>query len=439
MDEARFRRLVLAVALAGVLHGLVYLPFVRPHRTDDTQSYTDAAHAILHGRYATPLPPIDITTLRIPEEAQGALANDTFRTPGYPLVLAAAGGGTSAASEAVVFSLQAALMGLSVLLLALTARQVAGPRVGLAAAALYALDPFSKRYVGLVLSETLAGALTLLTAYLAVRAWKDASTRLWAGAGLAAGALVLTRPLLAPAVALVGLGAVLAPGVPRLRLTRAVAALATAAALLVPWVGWHTAVTGKASLSSFGEGWNLLLAAHGEGPSRTFADVFHDRAFLTDFLSVHRFAPTAAELRSDRDAHGRYLARADAEQRRLAEDRYRERLGDEPLTVAAEVGYRGYFLWMAHEDWYQPGSGVGLLLLRLADWAVLGLALLGAGFALVRGPGPARGIVLFLLVFTAVNALHHVEARYSIPVRGLYLALAAATALRLAGQVRARA
>ncbi len=434
MDERRFRRAALALALVGTLHALVYLPLISPHGTADTQSYTDAAHAILRGSYSVPLRSPDITGLYLPKAAAGAYEHETFRSPGYPLALAAVGGGTSDLSRGFAFALQALLMGVSVWLLALVARSASGPRVGLAAAALYALDPYSKRYVSLVLSEIAATALVLLTAYAAVRGWRDRSWRWWAAAGLASGALTLTRPLLALAVPFVALGALVTLRPLRTGLVAAAASLAAALVLVMPWVGWNAAITGHATLSTSGEGWNLLLAAHGEGLHRPFAEVIRDPEYLRDRLSVRRFAPSVTELRTDKDAHGRYLARADSEQRRLAQDEYRERLAHEPHQVVGEVLYRAYFLWMAHEDWYQPGSGVILFLLRLVDWAVLAFAAAGCALALLRA-GPARGLAVFLLVFTALNALHHVEARYAIPVRGLYLAFAALAGLTVAERI----
>jgi hypothetical protein len=148
---------------------------------------------------------------------------------------------------------------------------------------------------------------------------------------------------------------------------------------------------------------------------------------------VYRLLPSAARLARDPEAHPHYLARADAEQRRLAWHRYGDRLRDEPLAVAGELAYRGYFLWMAHEDWVQPSWLLPLL--RALDWASLALAAAGILLAL-RASGPGRALGLFLLVFTLANALHHVEARYAMPVRGLYLAFAGSALLRLAAVAR---
>jgi 4-amino-4-deoxy-L-arabinose transferase-like glycosyltransferase len=426
-----FTTAVLALGLVGALHGLIYVPFAGP-RLGDSPGYEAAAHAIRHGSYSTPLPDVDVTGLPIPESAQGAPERQSYRTPGYPLLLAAADFG--GARPLVLIVVQALLTGAAVILVALTARRLWSERAGLLAGALAAIDPFPKHYVPRVLTEALAGFLVAATAYAFVRAWQDRAPAWWAVAGLATAALTLTRPLFGLVVPLVLLAALL-----RRSWRGAVTCAAACALLLAPWLAWEGDVAGKVTLSSFGEGWNLLIAAHGEGLHRTAVDVERSPAYLRDFHSVTRFAPSAVALRTDPEAHPHYLARADAEQRRLAEHLYWKRLRHEPLTVLGEIVYRGYFLWMAHEDWVQPRGFVWLL--RAADWLVLALAAVGAALAFRLG-GAGRVLALFLVLFTLVNAVHHVEARYAMPVRGLYVAfvgLALLAALDALGRQRREA
>jgi 4-amino-4-deoxy-L-arabinose transferase-like glycosyltransferase len=402
------------------------VPFAGP-RLGDTPGYVAAAQAIRSGSYSTPLPDVDITALHIPDSAQGAPERQSYRTPGFPLLLAATGWG-SPGRPWTLYVVQAILTGIAAALVALTARRLWGERAGLVAGALAALDPYPKHYVPRILSEALAGFLVALAAYGLVRAWQSRSASWWAAAGAATSALTLTRPLFGLAVPLVLLAALL------VRSWRgAVACLAACALLLGPWLAWEGDVAGKVTLSSFGEGWNLLLAAHGEGLHRTAVEVERSPAYVHDFVSVHRFAPSARELRRNPEAHPHYLARADAEQRRIAWRLYRRRLDHEPLTVLGEIAYRGYFLWMAHEDWVQPRGFVWLL--RAADWLVLALAAAGAAIAARRG-GAGRALALFLVLFTLVNAIHHVEARYAMPVRGLYVAFVALLLLTVADRVR---
>jgi 4-amino-4-deoxy-L-arabinose transferase-like glycosyltransferase len=419
----KFVAAALALGVVGAVQGLVYVPFAGP-RLGDTPGYEIAAHAIRDGGYSTPLPDVDITGLPIPESAQGAPERQTYRTPGYPLLLATTGYRGNRPWPLIV--VQALLTGAGVFLVALTARRLWSERAGLLAGALAAVDPFPKHYVPRILSEALAGFLVAAAAYAFVRAWQSRAPAWWAGAGLATAALTLTRPLFVLAVPLVLLAALV-------RSWRGALACAVGCALLLgPWLAWEGDATGRVTVSSFGEGWNLLIAAHGEGLHRTAVEIERSPAYVRDFRSVQRFAPSAAALRTNPEAHPHYLARADAEQRRIAERLYRKRLRHEPLTVLGEVAYRGYFLWMAHEDWAQPGWLLPLL--RAADWLVLALAAAGAVLAFRLG-GAGRALALFLVLFTLVNAVHHVEARYAMPVRGLYVAFVALALLWLLGRL----
>ena len=426
-SERRFRALACLLGLVAGLHGLLYVPFAG-HRLGDSGSYIVAAKAILHGSYTTPLGHTDVTGLQIPSSAIGAPQRQTYRTPGYPLLLAATGGGGFGAPTDAIIAVQALLMGLTTLVLTFLFRRLWSERLALFAGALTALDPFTKHYVTRILSEVLAGLLVAVTAYAFVRAWQQRSTLWWFASGLSAAALTLTRPLFSLAIPLLVLAALLVRG---RRAAMLGAVVAGSALLLAPWLGWTSAAAGRPALSSFGEGWNLLLAAHGEGLHHTAVEVERSPSFRKDFFSVHRFAPSAATLRTHPDAHPRYLLEADDEQRRLATNLYLHRLRTDPLGVLGEIGYRSYFLWEAHEDWVQPGWLLPFL--RALDWLTMALAAVGAALAL-RGGGAARPLAIFLLVFTLVNGVHHVEARYGMPVRGLYLGLAALALSALAGK-----
>jgi 4-amino-4-deoxy-L-arabinose transferase-like glycosyltransferase len=417
----RFRAAVCLLGLVAGLHGLLYVPFAG-HRLGDTESYVVAAQAILHGSYTTPLGAVDVTGLRTPRQARGAPERQTYRTPGYPLLLAITGGGGSGAPTDAIIAVQMLLAGATTIVLTLLARRLWSERVALVTGALTALDPFPKHYVTRILSEVLAGLLVAVAAYVFVRAWQGRTSTWWVATGLALAALTLTRPLFAPALPLSALGAVLSRGDARARMRSLGAVVLGSAVLLVPWLGWTTAATGRPALSTFGEGWNLLLAAHGEGLHHTAVQVASSGSYRRDFLSVHRFAPTAAELRSDPDAHPHYLVRADGEQRRLARNLYVDRIEAEPLAVLGEIAYRSYFLWEAHEDWVQPAWLLPFL--RGFDWLLLVLGFAGVMLAM-RAGGAARALGIFLLVFTLVNGIHHVEARYAMPVRGLYVAFIA--------------
>ena len=421
LRSVRFSAAVVVLSLLAALQGLLYVPYVGPY-LGDSETYMAPARALLDGGYSTRLGAVDVTGLQIPTPARKAVERQTYRTPGYPLLIAASGGGNLGWELDVLIGAQAVLIGLATALVMLTLRRIWDERLALLGGVFVALDPFTKHYVPRVLSEVLAIFLVAAGAYCFARAWQERSWPWWGAFGLAVAALTLTRPLFLFAIPLGVLAAIARQNLGRRRLGAAAATAVCAGILLAPWLVWTHAATGRFAVSSFGEGWNLLIAAHGEGLHRTAVQVENDPAYAHDFNAVHRFAPTAAELRLDPTAHPRYLARAESEQRRLALDLYRSRFQDEPVTVLGEIGYRAYFLWMVHEDWIQPSWLVPLL--KLADWVVLALALVGVALGLRRG-GITRAFALFLLVFTALSALHHVEARYAIPVRSFFLAFVA--------------
>jgi hypothetical protein len=441
-----FRRTALLLAVLGALHGALYIPLVSTNEETDSWSYIAGGNALRDGSYSTPLKAgfyfvfergwYDITGARVDETAWQAPERQAFRPPGYSLYLAPFGEKPILEGDHTAALLgQAVLFGAGIMLLILTVRRWFGERVGLLAGLLYAVDPWSKHYVALVLTETLAGFLVLATAYVFTRAWQSGRTATWAATAALAASLALVRAVFVLVPPLVAVGALLSRGVTRERLLRAGAAIAAAAALLVPWLAWTNHVAGRATMAVWGEGYNAILAASGEGHGRTWSDIEADAGFQARMDRIRVEIPTAAELRRDPTAHPRYLSNADQELRTAAGDLYRKRLGDEPHQVAWEFVYRMWFLWAAHNDWYQPGGALHWGLVAL-DWLLLALALVGSAVALRLG-GPARAVVVGLAVYTVVVATHHVEARFGIPLRGLYLSLGA-VALMSVGPLRQR-
>jgi 4-amino-4-deoxy-L-arabinose transferase-like glycosyltransferase len=429
-----FRRTALVLAVAAGLHGLLYVPLVSTNEETDTWTYVAAANAIRDGSYSTPLKAgfyfvfpqgwFDITGARIAESAWQAPEHQVFRPPGYPLYLALFGEQEIVGGDHTLALVgQAALFALGAYFLMLAVRRWWGESVALLAGLLFAVDPWSKHYVALVLSETLAATVALAGIYVFTRAWESGRLSWWLGTGLAAGALALVRAVFVLAAPLAVVGALAAPGAARARLLRAGATAAASAALLLPWLAWTNEVVGRPTMAVWGEAYNLLLAGEGEGHGRTAADVEAEPAFQARMDRIRRTVPPEARLSRDPEAHPRYLELADATLRDDAGTLYRERLGDEPGQVGWELLYRMWFLWNAHEDWYQP-SGVALLALRALDWLIIGLALVGSALAVARG-GAGRGVVVLLAAYTLVLGTHHVEARFAMPLRGILLALVA--------------
>jgi 4-amino-4-deoxy-L-arabinose transferase-like glycosyltransferase len=429
-----FRRGALLLALLAGLHGLLYIPLVSTNEETDTWTYVAAANATLDGSYTTPLKAgfyfvfptgwFDITGARIDRSAWQAPERQAFRPPGYPAYLALFG-----KSEVFLGDHTAALVGQGVLfgggafLLMLAVRRWWGDDTALLAGLLYAVDPWSKHYVALALSETLAGTVALAGVYLFTLAWERPVCLRWAATAAVTAALALVRAVFVFAPLLVVGAALLRGGTPRERALRAGAALAASAVLLGPWLAWTNSVSGRATMSVWGEGYNLFLAASGEGHGQTAADVEADPRFQAFMDGVRAKVPPADELLRDPTAHPRYLAGADLEIRQEAARIFRERLREEPADVFWDDLYRMWFLWNGHEDWYQPG-GVALLGLRALDWLLLALGIAGAILAARRG-GAARGVVALLVAYTMILGTHHVEARFAMPLRGVFLALVA--------------
>ena len=431
VSDRRFLRFALLLAVLGTAQALLYIPLVSKHTTADTASYIADAHAIRRGSYSIPLGRRDITGLRWPSSVQNLEQADTYRTPGYPVFLAIFGGGDrDTTSRMVLLIVQSLLVGASVFFCALWVRRLFDHRAALLGAAAYALDPYSKRYATLLVAEALSGFLLMVGVYLFVRAWQERALRWWAWCGVTCGVLTLVRPVFAMTLPLVVLGALLRGGGARVAVRAAAVFAACFLIFVVPWLGRSVAVVGRPTLQNFGIGWGLLAAAHGEGLDHPWGHIVQEPSFLRDFNSVHKFAPSEAALRRSPDTYARYLTKADAHQRSLAYAIFRRRLRHDPGRVFFDYAYRAYFLWMVHEDWLQPGHGITDVL-RTLDWIILALAIAGSVLAIRRAGAPAIGLVGLLVIYTGFSAIGHVEARYTIPLRGIYLPLAVLPLLAL--------
>jgi 4-amino-4-deoxy-L-arabinose transferase-like glycosyltransferase len=442
----RFRRLALAISLLAALHGALYIPLVSTNIETDSWTYLASANALLDVSYTTPLKAtayyvypagwFDITGVPMPEPLWQLPERQVFRPPGYPLYLALFG------KQERIFDGnhtppligQALLFGAGSFLLMLAARRWWGERVAVLGALFYALDPWSKHYVPLVLSEVVAGFVLLVGLYAFTRAWETQRTAWWAAVGALAGAVTLVRAVFVLAVPLAILAALVAGDDTRARLRRAGAVFGAATILLAPWLAWTCSVLDRPVLASWGEGYNGLLAARGEGHGETAADVERSPAFRADLARAHELAPSTAELRASASAHPRYMRRADQDLRSQARHVYADRLANEPVDVFWDGLYRAQFLWSAHEDWYQP-AGAARHALQALDLLVLLLALAGSALAFARG-GPGRGVVVLLGTYTLVLATHHVEARFAMPLRGPFLYLVALVLVAGAARLR---
>jgi hypothetical protein len=158
-DRSAGRRLILAAVLAGLClrlcFGLLY--WVHKPLTHDEREYLALAHSVAAGRGFVYDASHDTGT-----------AQQFGRAPVYPLFLAIVGAGTteSDAAPARVKVVQSIVGAIGVGLIGLLARRAAGPRAGVAAAAIAAVYPPLVWICAYVLSEALYSTLALLTALL---------------------------------------------------------------------------------------------------------------------------------------------------------------------------------------------------------------------------------------------------------------------------------
>jgi preprotein translocase subunit Sec61beta len=158
-DPSAGRRLILAAVLAGLCLRLAFglLYWVHKPLTHDEREYLALAHSVAAGRGFVYDASHDTGT-----------AQQFGRAPVYPLFLAIVGAGTTEpdAAPARVKVVQSIVGAIGVGLIGLLARRAAGPRAGVAAAAIAAVYPPLVWICAYVLSEALYSTLALLAALL---------------------------------------------------------------------------------------------------------------------------------------------------------------------------------------------------------------------------------------------------------------------------------
>jgi 4-amino-4-deoxy-L-arabinose transferase-like glycosyltransferase len=328
--------------------------------------------------------------------------------PLFPLVLAGLDliGLDALEAHRVVLCVVAAL---SVVLIGLLARRVAGPGAGLVAAAIAAVYPGFFMLAGVAMAESLYVpliALTLLLTYALIDRPRLGLAGLF-GALIALATLdrteaVLLLPLLALAVAL---------RLPDARERVRVVAVITVAALVVlaPWVGRNWEAFDRFPLLSTNGGLTAMIA-NCERPY--YADV----GFIEPncLMRCQRF----------REDEARYSECGTRVARRYAEDH----LDEVPVVVAARVA-RTWNVYGLDRDlgYAQFGGrnrnlsevGIGML------WALLALAAVGA-WTLVRDRRPLLPLLAPLVVATVATALTFGFSQYRVGADVSLVVLAAA-------------
>jgi hypothetical protein len=347
------RRPILIVAIFAAILRLLALAQIPLVITNDGVGYATWAQDLLHGNF----PDLPV-----------------FRTPGYPVALAAAFGLGGEGPWPVLIVQHALGVGACVLLAA-GARRLAGPLAGLICGLLAAADLRLLGFECYLLSETLAVFLLVLAVTLALGAGRP--TLRCAALGAALAALCLTRPALQVAVpflaaaALVPLaGAADLPGRPDAhprrgglrptarRLIPAVAALALTFSLIVtPWL-IHNARRGIAGLSGASSVFFWLgarkagLLADTEPPERVRPA--WDRLLAGEPPQSDRVYPFLVQSGAWSDAKAR---KALAQWRRAA-------IAADPIRYSAALGRSGLWQLDIHPS-PPPASDTRWLMRRL--------------------------------------------------------------------------
>jgi hypothetical protein len=306
----------------------------------------------------------------------------------------------------------------------LAAREVAGPRVGLIAAAIAAVYPNYWLDVGTGLSETLLKLLVAAVVFASYRFWHRPTLprAVWLGALCALAALTRAEQVSLVILVLVPVALVLRTVPMRRRLTCAGVGVVTVLFILAPWVGFNLArfshrVFISDDLGGTLAGANCRTSYHGQ------------LLGFQDFACVTAIKPVPGD-ESAEDAHLSHVALHYIE----------GNVSRLPVVMAARVGRElGFYAPMQQLSFDALFSGRPLVPLEAGLYTYYGLLLGGVYGALVLR---RRGITLVpfvgLLVETVATAmLFFGQTRYRAPLEMVLVVLAAvaldALVTRLAG------
>ncbi|MGH7297558.1 MAG: glycosyltransferase family 39 protein, partial [Polyangiaceae bacterium] len=345
------------------------------------------------------------------------------RPPGYPFFLAVLYRLFGVRPEIVPFA-QALLGALAALVVyALGLRLAGSRRVGLVAAAVYAIYPHYVYYAREVLSETLFFALFWSALALLAGARRSAavSLRELIGAGLLLGLAALVRPVVLLFLPVVPLWALLVYR-PRIRVACGAAAvvLVAACAVIAPWTVRNWRVHGQfVPITTMG-GTTLL-----GGNNEVVAD--DPELYGQWIVPEHRLPGVAARIA------GRSEVEADRIERDMAIDFLRENLRRVPELAAKKIA-----------RFLNPLPHVGRaerLLMALTYGPVLLLGLLGLVLSARRAWSGEPVVVAHLTVvfFLGVAAVFWGSSRFRLTIEVLLIILAVEVVLRAREHRRAGA
>jgi hypothetical protein len=374
-----------------------------------TDGYIEIAENILAGQGFSPTP----------------LRHWSFRTPGYPLFIAAVWGLVPTAARYV--ALELAQVGLSVItcgLLFLLADDVFGRRAAWIGAVLFAVSPSSIVFCALTVTESLHVFWIALAALIALKVFQSPHALTAVGLGLIWGLAGLTRPeatVLVPLLLLPVLGA-RHLGVPAKVKVCSAAALAKLA-VMAPWVARNFLVFGGFVLHvplggdnlfrgtyphppMYGRGW------HGTGPQMIHVNQSPEYRAITDPFWDPRFRSLQTKL-VDADVVTRSERDTLEVDRRLAAAAW-SHIRNYKLTQIRNILYHIYGMWGRPAAWDNALAAPIRLAWYASYLAFLGLFVLGVLVAWKSGQLGLVPLSWLILMAASVGLflLFAAESRY---------------------------
>jgi 4-amino-4-deoxy-L-arabinose transferase-like glycosyltransferase len=252
MSDRRFLTILLVIAAAAFVGRVIYITAVTNHRDlyFDEVYYRGSADRLAHGDW-----------FKAPSIFGPADQESADHPPLTALTLAPVSRLTDDSETALRLTVALAGIGV-VVLIALVARELAGPRAGLVAAALAAVYPNLWANDGLILSETFATLGAAAAVFCTYRLIRDPTWRNAASAGVACSIAMLSRGELVLLVPLLVIPATLMiwsiDWSRRLRLTGVV--VVAAAIVISPWVVYNLSRFEEPVFLSHGDGGTLIGA-----------------------------------------------------------------------------------------------------------------------------------------------------------------------------------
>ena len=340
-------------------------------------------------------------------------------SPGAPLFYAGIYYLTGGVHPGAVRLLVALLGALTIVLVYLIGRRLAGPIAGLAAAGLFAIYPVTIFFTGKLMSEPLA-TLTLAGAVLSFF-WAGDRGRhwaAWAAPGVLLGLTAFARPEYLAFVVVFGLLALI-----RGRL-RGAAILVVAFTLTVaPWTAHVSSAEGRFVPISTGGGKALFIGTYLPG-NGLHLDV--KRELLRRFEGREDIPATELSRISMTPLLNRVAAKypdleRDAALQRIGRENAERYLTEQPLDFAAMVGGKMWHMW--HGSGAAGRSTYGTIF----QFAVLALGLVGLALLAVRRRYEALLIAGLLLGITVIGGLLLAGTRRNVTLMPLVMALAGVT------------